>query len=91
MPDSEPPDPDAITPVDMPKGRVYSKSLAPATRLVGQAMTMRNLALVGVAVAIAATLPGTLEEVPDPLARAGAALVAVVVIIVASRLLRNGS
>lgn len=91
MASSNPPDPDAVTPVDMPKGRVYSNSLSPAAKMVGQAMTMRNLALVGVAVAIAATLPGTLEEVADPLARVGAALVAVVVIIVASRWLRNGS
>ncbi len=91
MPDSDPPDSDAVTPVDNPKKRVYSNSLAPVGRIVGQAMTLRTLALVGVAVAIAATLPGTLEEVADPLLRVGAALVAVVVIIVASRLLRNGS
>lgn len=74
------------TPPETPQAKRSSSSFAPIAR----AATGRNVALVSVALLIAASLPSTLAEIANPITRTGAALAAVVVVLVAGRFLENG-
>lgn len=57
---------------------------------VSNTVTPRNTTIIAVAIAVAANLPAALEQIPDPLQRVGATVLTAILLMVASRFLRNG-